>query len=218
MKVKNSRPASGGKARTGFSNRPAVILVAMNRQNFGNLFSARAWIWLLLGLVLILNFAVRWRLRELPLERDEGEYAYAGQLILQGIPPYQIAWNMKFPGTYFAYAALMSVFGESAAGIHLGLICVTSLSIALVFLIGRELLGNGGGLLAAAFFTALSALPFAYGLAGHATHFIVLGVSLGTWALLRMEKGKPFWWAPIAGESACAHGRRTRVGRRLVAV
>ena len=24
----------------------------------------------------------------MPLERDEGEYAYAGQLILQGIPPY----------------------------------------------------------------------------------------------------------------------------------
>ena len=23
-----------------------------------------------------------------PLERDEGEYAYAGQLILHGIPPY----------------------------------------------------------------------------------------------------------------------------------
>lgn len=37
-----------------------------------------------------------------PLERDEGEYAYAGQLMLQGIPPYQLAYNMKLPGTYAA--------------------------------------------------------------------------------------------------------------------
>ncbi len=171
----------------------------MNRRNFNQLLSGRAMIWLLLLLVLLLNFAVRWRLREMPLERDEGEYAYAGQLILQGIPPYQLAWNMKFPGVYFAYAALMSVFGQSAAGIHAGLILVTSLSIVLVFLIGRELINPAGGLLAAAFFAVLSALPAAFGLAGHATHFVVLGVCLGAYALLRIEKNRPGLWAVVAG-------------------
>jgi hypothetical protein len=55
---------------------------------------------------------VRVRLASIPLERDEGEYAYAGQLILDGIPPYVLAYNMKFPGTYYAYAALM-VFGQT---------------------------------------------------------------------------------------------------------
>jgi hypothetical protein len=135
----------------------------------------------------------------MPLERDEGEYAYAGQLILQGIPPYKLVWNMKFPGVYFAYAALMSLFGESPQGIHLGLILVTSISIILVFLIGRELMNAAGGLLAATYFTALSALPFTYGLAGHATHFVVLGVCLGTYALLRLEKSKPWLWAAISG-------------------
>jgi hypothetical protein len=38
-------------------------------------------------LAIILFAAIRYRLRAMPLERDEGEYAYAGQLILQGIPP-----------------------------------------------------------------------------------------------------------------------------------
>jgi hypothetical protein len=171
----------------------------MNRRNFANLVSARTLIWLGAGLVLAANFFIRWRLRGLPLERDEGEYAYAGQLLLQGIPPYQIAWNMKFPGVYFAYAVLMSVFGESTIGIHLGMILVTSGSIALVFLIGRELMGAAGGLIAAAFFTGLSALPSALGLAGHATHFVVLGVCFGTFALLRMEKQRNVWWAFMAG-------------------
>ena len=34
--------------------------------------------------------AIRIRLLGIPLERDEGEYAYAGQLILQGVPPYKL--------------------------------------------------------------------------------------------------------------------------------
>jgi hypothetical protein len=171
----------------------------MNRWHFDKLFSARGLVWLMLLLVLVLNFSIRWRLRDLPLERDEGEYAYAGQLILQGIPPYKLAWNMKFPGTYYAYAALMCVFGETPQSIHGGLILVTSASIILVFLIGCELMNATGGLLAALFFTGLSALPAAFGLAGHATHFVVLFVCLGTCALLRMEKGKPVLWAAIAG-------------------
>jgi hypothetical protein len=54
----------------------------------------------ILLLVAIMFFSmIRFRLRDMPLERDEGEYAYAGQLLLEGIPPYQLAYNMKLPGT-----------------------------------------------------------------------------------------------------------------------
>ena len=56
-----------------------------------------AW-WALATIVFTLVVAIRIRLLGIPLERDEGEYAYAGQLILQGIPPYKLAYNMKFPG------------------------------------------------------------------------------------------------------------------------
>src|SRR6266702_1142514 len=73
-------------------------------------------------LAILLFGAIRWRLRDLPLERDEGEYAYAGQLLLQGVPPYQLAYNMKLPGTYLAYAGFLRTFGETPAGIHLGLL------------------------------------------------------------------------------------------------
>ena len=43
---------------------------------------------------------------------------------------------MKLPGTYAAYAAIMAVFGQSPAGIHLGLVVVTSATTVLVFLLG----------------------------------------------------------------------------------
>lgn len=99
-------------------------------------------------LAMILVALVRIRLAAAPLERDEGEYAYAGQLILRGVPPYQLAYNMKFPGTYYAYALILAVFGETARGIHLGLLVVDAATTFLLFLLGRRLIGAFGPRLA----------------------------------------------------------------------
>src|SRR5258707_6472276 len=95
--------------------------------------------WIIVGLAMLFVFAIRWRLREMPLERDEGEYAYAGQLILQGIPPYELAYNMKLPGTYVAYAAILRTFGETAAGIHVRLLLVNAGTTLLMFFLARQL-------------------------------------------------------------------------------
>ncbi|HEV2454176.1 MAG TPA: glycosyltransferase family 39 protein [Verrucomicrobiae bacterium] len=153
--------------------------------------------WFLAGLLLALafNFAIRWHLRQMPLERDEGEYAYAGQLLLQGIPPYKLAFNMKFPGVYFMYALLMAIFGQSTAGIHFGIFVITSITAVLIFFIGRELLTESGGLMAAVIYVCLAALPKAAGLAGHATHFVALFVCGGVYALLLARtRNSPGWW------------------------
>lgn len=90
--------------------------------------------WVLLAVVVFgFALAIRIRLLGIPLERDEGEYAYAGQLILQGVPPYKLAYNMKFPGTYAAYAGIMSIFGQTMTGIHLGLLLVNAATVVLIF-------------------------------------------------------------------------------------
>src|SRR5262249_28952673 len=83
-----------------------------------------SWPWLCLGLALLFIVGVRIRLLWVPLEGDEGEFAYAGQLILEGIPPYQLAYNVKLPGICAAYALVMAVFGQTPIGIHLGLLFV----------------------------------------------------------------------------------------------
>jgi len=80
------------------------------------------WPYLLMGLVLLLVFFIRLRLLATPLERDEGEYAYMGQLLLQGILPYIEAYNMKFPGIYFIYAIVLAIFGEESSSIHFSLL------------------------------------------------------------------------------------------------
>jgi hypothetical protein len=75
-----------------------------------------------LGAVIIFISFIRLRLINVPLERDEGEYAYFGKLILDGIAPYKEAYNMKLPGTYAMYALIMEFFGRNIYGIHLGLL------------------------------------------------------------------------------------------------
>lgn len=115
---------------------------------------------------------MRLRLLGLPLERDEGEYAYAGQLILQGIPPYELVYNMKFPGIYAAFAALMGIFGQTVAGIRVGLLAVTTITTVLMYFLGARLFGRTAGAVTAAVFAVLSLAPEAFGLHAHATHFI----------------------------------------------
>jgi 4-amino-4-deoxy-L-arabinose transferase-like glycosyltransferase len=154
--------------------------------------------WLIVALAILFVVFIRVRLRDMPLERDEGEYAYAGQLMLQGVPPYKEAYNMKLPGTYAAYALIMAVFGQTPTGIHLGVMLVNVASILLVFLLGRKLLDELAGVVAAVCFALLSASPSILGLAGHATHFVTLFALMGVLALLRaLEVRGPVVRGPV---------------------
>jgi hypothetical protein len=127
---------------------------------------------------------VRVRLRDMPLERDEGEFAYVGQLMLEGIPPYKIASNMKLPGTYAAYAAMMAVFGETTSGIRIGLMLVNAAATILVFLLAKYLYGPLAGAVAGITYSFLSCRPGVLGLYAHATHFVVLAALAGILLLL----------------------------------
>jgi 4-amino-4-deoxy-L-arabinose transferase-like glycosyltransferase len=150
----------------------------------------RLWPWLIVLFVLLLVAFIRFRLLDMPLERDEGEYAYTGQLLLQGIPPYQLAYNMKLPGTYFAYALGMAVFGQTIAGVHLTLMVANGLTIIFVFLLGRKLFDTTTGLVAGATFGILSVSPAVLGMAAHANHFVILFAVPATWLLWRAEESK----------------------------
>jgi 4-amino-4-deoxy-L-arabinose transferase-like glycosyltransferase len=118
--------------------------------------------------------AIRLRLLALPLERDEGEYAYAGQLILQGHPPYERLYNMKWPGTYYCYALFEALFGQTIEGAHLGVLIVSILAIVLVFFICRRVLDATAAAAACVAYALLSLSPWTLGFAGHATHFVVV--------------------------------------------
>lgn len=140
---------------------------------------------------------VRFQAASVPLERDEGECALMGQLILDGTPPYREASNMKLPGAYYAYAAILAVFGQTAAGIRMGLMAVSLISAVVLYLIALPLLGAAGAALAGAAFIVMSAENSVLGLFAHATHFVVMFALSGTWLLLQGSEsrhGKLFLW------------------------
>ncbi len=141
--------------------------------------------WIILGVIILFVVIVRVRLLDIPLERDEGEYAYMGQLLLQGIPPYGEAYNMKFPGTYLMYALIMAVFGQDIRGIHLGLMIVNGAAIILMYLLARKVVEEIPATVAGSAYGLLSLSSSVFGFAAHATHFVVLTAIGGMLLLLR---------------------------------
>ncbi len=137
-----------------------------------------------LALVIALTATIRLRLLDVPLERDEGEYAYAGQLILDGIPPYEGMYNMKLPGIYAAYAGLLALFGESVRGIRFGLLLVNAITTLLLFHLAMRFLRLGGALFAAVTFSLMSLDPAVQGMFANAEHFVILPAAAGLLVLL----------------------------------
>jgi hypothetical protein len=129
--------------------------------------------------------AIRLRLLSLPFERDEGEYAYAGQLILQGHAPYERLYNMKWPGTYYCYAIFEAIFGQTIEGIHLGVLVINAIAVVLVFSICRRILDAQAAVGAAVAYALLSLSPWTLSFAGHATHFVILFALAGILCLQR---------------------------------
>lgn len=154
---------------------------------------------ILLAAVLLLTSALRFHLRNIPLERDEGEYAYAGQLMLEGIPPYKLAYNMKLPGTYAAYALIMAVLGQTTGGVRLGVLVINLATIFFVFLLARRFAGSTAAVAAGASYALLSASPSVLGFCGHATHFVVLAALAGMLLLLKAIERDRKWMFFCAG-------------------
>ena len=148
--------------------------------------------WALLGLIVLGAAALRLRLLDVPLDRDEGEYGYFAQLLLQGVPPYAQAYNLKLPGIYGVYAAILAAFGQSPAAIHLGLLVVNAATTVLVLCLAAHLYNATVAVSAAAVFAVLSLGPRFYGIAAYAEHFVLPPALAGTLVLLRaLESSRP---------------------------
>ena len=158
------------------------------------------WPWVGISLVILFVIVVRIRFLDVPLERDEGEFAYVGQLMLEGIAPYKMAYVTKLPGTAAVYALSMSLFGQTPAGIHWGLLLANVAAIVLVFLLAKRWFGAGVGLMAGATYALMSLSWGVYGNAAHATHFVA-PAALGAFLLLLrgLESGRlaALFWSGI---------------------
>ena len=167
--------------------------------SFGKFLETNNYYYILLGGVVLLVASIRWKLAGMPLERDEGEYAYFGHLILNGVAPYSEAYNMKLPGIYYMYALIMGIFGESFKGIHTGLLVMTAGSMILLFMSMKRFFNPMTGVLTAGFYGMMSITFNVLGFAAHATHFAVFFVSLALFFFSKYEEKKRFLFSFLTG-------------------
>lgn len=143
--------------------------------------------WSALWLILLCVIALRFSLFDVPLERDEGEYAYMAQLLLDGIPPYVDAHSMKFPGIYAVYATILLIGGEGYQSIHAALLAVNLVSITLLYAIAKRLFNHLVGLVSAGAFSLMSLSYHVEGLWANAEHFVLPFALAGLLMVLKFE-------------------------------
>jgi hypothetical protein len=107
---------------------------------------------------------------------------------------------MKLPGTAYAYALILGIFGQTAWGIHAGLMVVNATTTVLLFFLSYRLLGNiTAAAVSAAAFAFLSLDRWTMGVFAHATHFVVLFAIAGLLVLLRAINAKRPMMFVVAG-------------------
>jgi hypothetical protein len=148
------------------------------------------WFWSAIVLIIICAAGIRWRIITMPLERDEGEYAYIAQQMLQGVPPYESAYSMKLPGIYLIYALFLAVFGQTITAIHLGLIIFNAATIIVIFLLTKRMFGEIAAVAAGAFYAILSVIGATLGMTANAEHFVLLPSLLGILLIVRHTKNR----------------------------
>ena len=127
---------------------------------------------------------------DLPLERDEGEYAYAGQLLLQGVTPYEASLQRRAEIARHRAWRMRSSWrcsGKRPSAIHAGVILVNLATAVLVFVLARRMYGDAAGVVAAGTYALLSIVPATLGLAAHATHFVMLPALAGIVLLQNLD-------------------------------
>jgi hypothetical protein len=124
--------------------------------------------------VALLALLLRAPIADLPLERDEGEYAYIAQRWLAGEVPYRDAFDQKPPGAFAVYALILAGLGPSVAAIHWGAQLWTLGTLALVFVLGRRLHSPAAGWVAAALAAFHTADVAVFGNAANTETFMIL--------------------------------------------
>ena len=155
--------------------------------------SSKLNIWLIIVFAALVTVTIIIRVHTLavPLERDEGEYAYAGQLMLEGVPPYSLAYNMKMPGIYAAYAIILACFGQTQSSIHAGVLVINTVTILLMFLVTKKLFGPIAGAASAVFF-AITSISKAVMASGNAENFVVVFAIAGIILLMNFIDSKKY--------------------------
>ena len=169
-----------------------------NHSNINTLL--RYWDIICIVSILLVIAKLRFPFLEVPLERDEGAFAYMAQLLLKGVPPYTEAYSLYFPGIFIIYALTFFIFGQTIFSIHFCLLAVNLITIFVIFLIGKKLFDSITGIISGASLGLLGLNPHVQGLFSHGEAFTMLFICSGLYILLLAidtKKRSLFIWSGL---------------------
>src|SRR5262249_31120089 len=83
-----------------------------------------------------------WPALGIPLERDEGEYAYAADVLARGGLPYRDVFLQKPPGIVFVYRTIFFTIGSTNLAIRACLIAAFVAVVYLLYALGCRISGE----------------------------------------------------------------------------
>lgn len=145
--------------------------------------------WACLALVGLTSLIIRLNYLGIPMERDEGIYAYFGQLILDGKVPYIDFHENKFPALYYTYALLVGITGQSLKGLQFVFIIINIGSAIFLYNAVSTFFNRYAGVIAAASFVILSLGRSISGFTTQSEHLVVFYFTLGLFLLAKALNG-----------------------------
>lgn len=139
---------------------------------------------LLATALVILVATLRGPLLSIPLERDEGEYAYIAWRLGHNELPYRDWIDQKPPAVFYVYRLALSLPFEPVRAIHLIALMFAAVSTVALFFLGLRLMDRFWAWLGAALFALLSIDPLVQGTAANTELFMACPLILSQIAFL----------------------------------
>ena len=140
------------------------------------------------SLITVLLIWSRFSFLALPMDRDEGAYAYTAWRMSEGELPYRDVFDHKPPGIFLIYKAAIAVTDGSTVGIRLFTSIWAALTLAAVFAAGWSLFGRSGGLAAAFFFALFQSSVMLEAVNSNAEIFMCLPIAIAVFAFSLRKK------------------------------
>ena len=152
-----------------------------------------------LGIIICLIAYIRSNFLNVPFERDEGSYAYCGNIILDGAVPFKDIGSQRLPGVFYSYAVMVAIFGYTLKSLHIGFIILNIISAIIIFLIGRRLFNNAAAIACALCWALLSMNMGISGFTIQSEHIVALFALAGIYFLIRYFDKKSFYLIALSG-------------------
>lgn len=146
---------------------------------------------LLIAALILIVTGIRVPLLPIPLERDEGEYAYIAWRLGHNELPYRDWVDQKPPGVFYVYRFALNLPIEPVRSIHIVGLLFSAASVCALFFLGLRFMNPFWAWLGAALFAFLSSDPLVQGTAANTELFMLSPLILSQIAFVTgAEKGR----------------------------